>query len=354
MIMVELAGGRSWASSTRRGDGTWYLHIAENGYSIGRALGDASFYSAKSDLVFYPALPALTRLFSLTGLSTHNSAVLVTSGASVLTTIWVYKYLLLNYSNKISLTTALLWIAQPFAVVLTTVLTESLFALFTILTLYFWKTNQKYLASIFLLADCLTRTTGAAIAGTVLLVYLNDLLKNHGHWKKLAKPDLTFILIAFIGPLLWPLYVGCRIQRIDGYFYLQGEQWNSKFDGGVSWIQKTVQIINPFDSYLPTVRTIYAAVGCLFGLFLLVLVLRLAAPKEIKFVSVLTLVMGFGQASWYTVKQRYLVPCYFLYLPVAKWLINRSRPTQFLFGFFWILGSLVTTWWMSMYYPKWF
>ena len=172
MFLVQVQGGRSWVSTTRRGDGTWYLYIAQHGYSLGQKLGDTTFYSPKSDLVFYPVLPGLTRLISFSGLSIHASAVLVVSTAAVVATVWLFKFLELSTSTQVAFTTAVLWITQPFVVVLVTILTESLFAMFTILTLYFWKQNKKFIASFFLLADCLTRTTGAAIALTVIAVYL--------------------------------------------------------------------------------------------------------------------------------------------------------------------------------------
>lgn len=167
--IAGFSGDRDWARLLRRGDGTWYLWIAEHGYSVGRLLGDLEFTSPKSDYVFYPLLPGLARAFSYTGLSVQHSALLVTSASTIIAAVLLHHFLNSHYSTFVSVAVPTMWVFQPFAVVLVSVLTESLFAMFSIITLLAVQKRNYLLATIGVISVCLTRTTGAAIAVAVFV-----------------------------------------------------------------------------------------------------------------------------------------------------------------------------------------
>ena len=351
--LAGLVGVRSWTQLLRRGDGTWYIWIADNGYSVGQLLGDESFYSPKSDYVFYPLLPGLSRLISQSGLSTQHSAMLVTSASTVMAAVLLHKFLLGYYSAFVSIAVPAMWVFQPFAVVLISVLTESLFALLSISTLYA-VLRRNYLLAIFsVIAVSLSRTTGAAIAITVFVYVLHETWKQHKTFMKLKGQELALLFICLISPLLWPAYVATQVGRWDAYFYLQGEQWNSRFDGGISFIKKTIKSLNIFDGEGTATRSQIIAISSVLTLILLLLLVLMKEPLLVWLPTAGIVAMAASQAGWFSVKQRFFVPAFFLFVPVAKWLENKNLAVKIGTASSFLIMTISMTWWISIYYEKW-
>lgn len=350
--IAGLVGPRSWTQLLRRGDGTWYLWISENGYSVGQLLGDTDFYSPKSDYVFYPLLPGLARAISVSGLSTQQSAMLVTSASTVVAALLLHKFLLSYYSTFVSVTVPAMWVFQPFAVVLISVLTESLFALFSILTLLAIQKRNYLLGMFGVMAVSLTRTTGAAIAIAVLIYVLNQTWKQHKSLLKLKGQELALLFVCLTSPFMWPTYVATKIGRWDAYFYLQGEQWNSRFDGGLSFISKTITSLNIFDGVPTSTRFRIIAIASVLALTLLALLLTNREPLLVWLPTLGVISMAAVQASWFSVKQRFFVPAFFLFIPVAKWLEKQNTSVRAGTAFTFLVMTIAMTWWISMYYMK--
>jgi len=351
--IAGIFGFRDWARLLRRGDGTWYLWIAENGYSVGQLLGDTDFYSPKSDYVFYPMLPGLARVISVSGLSIQHSAMLVTSASTVIAAVLLHRFLLSYYSTFVSIAVPAMWVFQPFAVVLISVLTESLFALLSILTLHA-VLNRNYLLAIFsVIAVSLTRTTGAAIAVTVFTYVLYETWQQHKSFLKLKGEELALLFTCLISPLLWPAYVATQLGRWDAYFYLQGEQWNSRFDGGISFVKKTIKSLNIFDGEGTATRSQIIAISSVVVLLLLLLLILNREPLLIWLPTLGVIAMAAVQAGWFSVKQRFFVPAFFLFIPVAKWLETQNVFVRAGTAGTFLIMTVSMTWWISIYYMKW-
>lgn len=351
--LADLFGARNWSQLLRRGDGTWYLWIAEHGYSVGQLLGDADFYSPKSDYVFYPLLPGLARAMSLTGLSIQYSAMLVASASTVIAAVLLHRFLLSYYSTFISVVVPAMWVFQPFAVVLISVLTESLFALFSIFTLLAVRNKGYSLASIGVVMVCLTRTTGAAVAVAVFIYILFENWHANKTFLKLKGQEIVLLLTCLFSPFIWPTYVAMKIGRWDAYFYLQGEQWNSRFDGGLSFISKTITSLNIFDGVPTSTRFQIIAVSSALALLLLLFLLTNREPLLVWLPTLGVISMAAVQASWFSVKQRFFVPAFFLFIPVAKWVEKQRIPIKIGTACTFLIMTVSMTWWISVYYTKW-
>jgi hypothetical protein len=246
-----------------------------------------------------------------------------------------------------------MWVFQPFAIVLVTVLTESLFSLFTIGVLLSIQRRREFVASLCMVAVCLTRTTGAAIALTVLIYYLVKMYSKAKSIRSLSVSEWTLLAASILGPFIWPVYVGKQIGRADGYFYLQGEQWHSKFDAGISFISKTIESVNIFDSEPTSTRFQIIAIANIIAMILLIMLIRSRPPLMIWLSTLGIVSMAASQASWFSVKQRFLVPAYFLFIPVALWLETKRNAVKFGTAITFLIMTVSMTWWISMYYPKW-
>jgi hypothetical protein len=246
-----------------------------------------------------------------------------------------------------------MWVFQPFAVVLISVLTESLFALLSILTLHA-VLNRNYLLAIFsVIAVSLTRTTGAAIAVTVFTYVLYETWQQHKSFLKLKGEELALLFTCLISPLLWPAYVATQLGRWDAYFYLQGEQWNSRFDGGISFVKKTIKSLNIFDGEGTATRSQIIAISSVVVLLLLLLLILNREPLLIWLPTLGVIAMAAVQAGWFSVKQRFFVPAFFLFIPVAKWLETQNVFVRAGTAGTFLIMTVSMTWWISIYYMKW-
>lgn len=353
IFLAGLHGFRDWAQLLRRGDGTWYLWIAQHGYSVGQLLGDSNFYSPKSDYVFYPVLPGLIRTISTSGVSVEHAALIVNALSTILTALLVFRFLKVEYSEFVSFAVPAMWVFQPFAIVLVSVLTESLFALFTIGVLLCIQQKREYLAAFLMICVCLSRTTGAAVALSVLIYFAIQVLKKSRSISTFRPSEWTLIVASLLGPLLWPAYVATKLGRADAYFYLQGEQWHSKFDGGITFISKTLESLNFLDSEPTTTRFQIVAIANVTALLLFILLIR-TRPHILIWLTTLGIIsMAASQAGWFSVKQRFLVPAYFLFIPVALWLEPKPKTVKYGTAATFLLMTTSMTWWISIYYIKW-
>lgn len=350
--IAGLVGVRDWAQLSRRGDGILYLWIAEHGYSVGRLLGDLELTWEKSDYVFYPLLPGVVRALTYTGLTFQHSALLVTSASTVIAAVLLHHFLSCHYSAFVSIAVPAMWVFQPYAIVLVSVLTESMFAMFSIFTLLAVQKRRYLLAALGVLAVCLTRITGAAIAASVLVYIIYSAWKIHRNLLKIKWQEALLLVSCVVSPLIWPIYVANILGRWDGYFYLQSEQWNSRFDGGLSLLREILSLLNFNDGVPTSMRFQIIGVASVLALLLLVLLIFNREPLLVWLPTLGVISMAVVQAGWFTVKQRFFVPAFFLFIPVAKWLESKNLfirlGTAFTFG----AMTMSMTWWISMYYIR--
>ena len=352
VLIAGFNGPRNWAALLLRGDGNWYQQITNHGYSIGQLLGDPSFPDPKSNYTFYPLLPGLNKVFSILPIPSDVIAILISSACVLLTTILLYKFLSKNYSEFIAIAVPTMWVFQPYAIVLLSALTEPLFSLLTICVLLAIQRKREFLASVFMVGVCLTRTSGAAVALAVLIYFAVQIIRKVRTLKSISRAEWTLISTSIIGPLLWPAYVANKIGRWDAYFYLAGEQWRSKFDGGRSFTLKTIESINIFGTNSVAFRDQYVAVAVIVSLSLLAMLIRSRAELLIWLTTAGIIGMAASQAGYFYVKQRFLAPAFFLFIPVATWLEPKGKVVKFGTAISFLIVNIATTWWISIYWKS--
>jgi hypothetical protein len=62
--------------------------------------------------------------------------------------------------------------------------------------------------------------------------------------------------------------------------------------------------------------------------------------------------MAASQADWFRVKQRFLVPAFFLFIPVASWLEHKGKAVKYGTAVTFLSMNIAMTWWISIYW-KW-
>jgi hypothetical protein len=106
-----------------------------------------------------------------------------------------------------------------------------------------------------------------AVMGTVAVVRRRD------SWRPSAA-----VAVSPLGLVAYWAFVATRLGRVDGWWYVQGAEWNSRFDAGreASWMILTEITTRPYDLVYYVTTTV--VLGC--GVFTL-LVIRSREPLPV-------------------------------------------------------------------------
>lgn len=160
----------------KRWDSGWYLSIANNGYS----LDNGRFLLGESNFAFFPALPLLTKAFSLiTNLSNFHAGILLVNTSFLLSTFLLFKIVFkLSQDLRVAHWAVLFLLFSPGAIYFTSYYTESLFILFA-LSFYLSFINKHYiLAGLFGALLTATRSNGLLIGIFPLYALISSILSD--------------------------------------------------------------------------------------------------------------------------------------------------------------------------------
>ncbi len=165
-------------------DSVWYLDIAENGY----------YYKGEgklSNIVFFPAYPALIALFGVV-IGYPYAGMVVALGALLAVMILLTKYVEEHRPELDSADVLFAMLTFPTAIFLGSVYTESLFLLLVVATFYFTLKRNFWAASILGSVAALTRVTGMLLIIPVAMEYV---IAMRSEKKKLGSDALSLLLM---------------------------------------------------------------------------------------------------------------------------------------------------------------
>ncbi|GAA3732577.1 glycosyltransferase family 39 protein [Plantactinospora mayteni] len=330
VVFAWRAGPDPWWLLTGRFDSGWYQQIAVQGYDSAIPLQpDGSFRS--SNLAFFPLLPLLIDvLTAVTPLSPAAAGLIVAWLASLAAAWGLYAVGRHLHSRAVGVLLAMLWGAVPHAVVQSMAYSEPLFVAFAAWSLYALLRREWLLAGALCLVAGLARPTASALIAAVGLTALVAIFRRQDGWRPWAAAAL-----APLGYLGYLTFVGLRLGRLDGYFYVQRESWGNTFDGGADTISAMNEVLTK-----PQLLAFYM-VTLLIGIAIMLTVLLLLDryPLPVLAFSVVSVAFVLGTAGAYYGKGRYLMPVFTLLLPVATALAAARRRTQVVVLTFLVLTS---------------
>lgn len=297
-------------------DSIWYGRIADHGYD--KALTyNADGVPEMTNLAFFPLYPSLVAAAEFV-LPIHTSTALLlvawTCGLAAAVALYALGTHLRDRTTGILL--AGLWAVVPHGVVESMGYSEPLFTALAATALLAVLRRNWLTAGLLCLLAGLTRPTAAALIAAVGLAALVAVCRNPKQWRAWCAMLLAPLgLVAFMG------WVGFRLNRADGYFYVQNVAWNMDFDGGGYTLRVFHDVVLRRGTPLE-----FAEVSVVLLLAVLLFVAaageRLPWPLLVYGGACLAIVLtGDG---YYWAKARLLVPAFPLLLPVA-YAIRRSR-----------------------------
>jgi hypothetical protein len=321
-------------------DGQWYLGIAAGGYAhVPGSMTDAFGHrSANTPLAFFPGYPWLVRLVGdLPGVGLVAAAFTVTLVCGV-----ACAYGLMRLAGNVGggrtagLVLVVLFAASPMAISLSMTYSEALFCALAVWSLVGVLERNWLLAGLAAAGTGLVRPTAAALVATVMLAAVIAIVRRRDGFR----PWLGLVL-APAGLLGYLGYVAHRTGHLTGWFQLQEQGWNSRFDGGVASVRFAIQVLATGRSVLEvvTVGVLLAAIG------LVVVCVRQRLAWPLTLYGALVLAMDVGANGLMNSKARLLLPAFTLLVPVALGLAKRRPGTVVAV----LAGVVVASSWFGAY-----
>lgn len=321
-------------------DGQWYLGIAAGGYNgVPAGLTDAfGRRTAATPLAFFPGYPTLVRwLGYLPGVDLVAAAITVSLVGGV-----ACAYALDRIGRRVGgrpavgLVLVALFAASPLAITLSMAYSEALFCALAAWALVGVLERKWLLAGLGALGAGLVRPTAGALVVTVAVAAIVAIVRRRDGFR----PWLGLVL-APVGLLGYFGFVAHRTGSLTGWFTLQQQGWNSKFDGGVATVKFGMQVLSTGRSVLEvaTVAVLVVAV------VLVVVGIRQRVAWPLVLYGTLVLVMDVGANGLMNSKARLLLPAFTLLLPVAVGLARRRPGTAITV----LVGVAVASAWFGAY-----
>jgi len=311
----------------RHYDAAHYVSIANHGYST-------------MNLAFFPLFPGLIRAATVLGCSATVAAIAIAWLASLVAAAGLFKVGSLVGDHRTGFMLVALWAVLPHALVESMAYTEGLFTAFASWSLYFALRERWVLAGVLCCFAGVTRPTAVALIAALGIAAIVEVVRNR-RWVALSAPAIGGA--GWLGYLVW---VGVRLHRADGWFWVQKHLWHSQFDGGRYNLTEFEQLFTGHRNSLE-LYVVSAVVLCA-GLFLL-LSLSARQPLILVAYSASVLVLTLASSTGLN-KARLLIPAFALLLPPAAALARaRTRDAIAIVGMFsavsaWFGGYLAFIW----------
>lgn len=205
-------------------DGRYYISIAKYGYV------DPTHYA------FFPGYPLVIRVLSLITGNFALSAVLISMTSTLLACFIFYKLIKLDFKEKIARNSIFALLIFPTSFYFLMTYSEGLFLLLSLLTFYYFRKENFFLATFFGFFSCLTRFVGLVLIVSILIQIIINQGFNRKNW---------IILLAPLGFFIFCLYLYTQTQNLF-YFIKAQSEWNRVFGfpwGGI-W-QAIINITQP-------------------------------------------------------------------------------------------------------------
>ncbi|HEX3651155.1 MAG TPA: hypothetical protein VHV49_22240 [Pseudonocardiaceae bacterium] len=303
-------------------DGQWYLGIAAGGYSkVPGGMTDAFGHrTADTPLAFFPGYPWLVRLVGeLPGVGLVAAAFTVTLVCGVACAYGLDRLgRRVGGSAVVGLVLVVLFAASPMGISLSMAYSEAVFCALAVWSLVGVLERTWLLAGLAAAGTGLVRPTAAALVATVVIAAVVAIVRRRdGVWPWVGLVTAPAGLLGYLG------YVAHRTGHLTGWFQLQEQGWDSRFDGGVASVRFAIQVLTTGRSVLEvvTVAVLLAAVA------LVVVAIRQRVAWPLVLYGALVLAMDLGANGLMNSKARLLLPAFPLLIPIAVGLAKRRPGT---------------------------
>ena len=317
-----------WMYSWANFDGVHYLTIVKKGY-VGTGLIQA----------FFPVYPGLLWIDSLAGIPSVISGQIISVASFVAILVLWPKLFAIDYGGKVSRISRLVLLLFPTSFFFMALYTESLFLLLVLLSFYFARQKQWWVAIACAALASGTRVVGIALLPALLVEYVDQ--RKLLSAKVIKKPmvvletlsftdftKLITIMLSGSGLFAYMAYLWIEFGDPLYFFHVQEE-----FGGGRS--ESVVLLPQVFVRYIRILLTVdwkswaYFAYMQEFVLTSLTLValawawMKKFRPSYLVFASLVFIIPTL--TGTFSSMPRYVLACFPLFIVIAQWLATRKN-----------------------------
>lgn len=198
-------------------DCRWYLTIIKDGYDTSFREYPRVWYGL-ANYAFFPLYPYLVKILStILHINPVKCGIILNQFFILIALIFFYKYLKLIKLEEFSCRFGVFLLSfSPFSIYFSSLYTEALFVLLSILTFYFLRSKKLFISAI--LAGFLSATRPVGVMMSLVIFYDRIIRKRYFH-------AIIYSLIAASGLLLFMLYLHFHAGDYLAFAHIQ-KAWN--------------------------------------------------------------------------------------------------------------------------------
>jgi len=287
-------------------DVTWYLQIANDGYTV-----KPFSVVEKANWAFYPLWPMAMRLGSfLTGGNTFVAGLILANLIFLIAIVYLYKLINIDFSKKIAYLATILVIIFPASYFYSRPGPESLFLLLNVLSLFFAKKDRWFWAGLYAGLATVTRLQGILLLFPLLFIYYQQYRQKKSH----NINALSLLLV----PIFYTLFL-LHLYSITGNFLASfgiQQTWDSRLEFPFKAMIQFVLSPN-FISYYGWDLSPVSFLFMILGTALVIAIARSPKiPKEYLIYTVLHLFLILARNNLQGTL-RFMLPIFPLYIAIA-------------------------------------
>lgn len=303
-----------------RWDAAWYERIATIGYGH---LVISRTGRHQLDYAFFPLFPTLERWgHALIGSSPIAIGLVVNFISSIIAAVGIFFVARHVYTPQVATYAVAAWALMPAGYVQWLAYSESTFTAFAAWSLYALLKKRWLSAGVLACASGVTRALGIAVVVAIGVAAFQEYYskRNFKDWR-----PLVATLISPIGLLVFLYWVGKKVHRFWGYFWVQ-KNWGMSNDFGLrfaSWLFHHT-IYHHFYVGLSSILLVAFIFAIYYRNF------RDKQPLSLLAFTTVMMFFTFAPQGFFECKPRYLMPAFTLLFPIAIWLSKREKKNALL------------------------
>jgi len=220
-----------------RFDAAYYRQIAFHGYPAHLPMVNGQVVS--NPVGFFPMFPALVAVLMRMGLPFVAATLLLNTVAACVAVVLIDRVIRATVDvEETAFLTAVMWVVQPTAFVLTLAYSEALFTALCAGCLLALLRGRWVVAGGLALLGSATRPSGLILAACCLVVAVPEAIK-HRKVRPLIAP-----VLAPLGLVAYFSYIWARTGRIDAWFVTERAGWHVYFDGGLDNMHRVAKYLH--------------------------------------------------------------------------------------------------------------
>lgn len=321
-------------------------------------------YANPIHLAFFPLFPLLIRAISVVlslfhPVSLRIAGVIASSGCFLASLMVLFTWCKHKFSDGMAYTTLAVLAFFPTSFFLRATYTESLFLLLTVCTFYFVDKKKFTYAAVFCGLASATRLVGVLFIPVIIGIYLYQNWQKNTHTLRQTLHTIGLTILASSGFLLFSLYQYLTTNSFFTTFAISKNYWHRYFSFSHMWEAITNNFHNlfgqnfstmcftPGENYhfmiptCPSAAIINIAFTLVFLIWCIWITWKNTQPRIYQILAWIMIILAIG-SGWFDGMPRYILPCFPLYISIAKVLHKYPKIQPFYFAISAILLTIFT------------